>query len=181
MKTYIRYTLLCLFALSSALCGAEVTCKSQNFQSLTTSKKIEFNSPTNTIGTTDFVTYTCSGGAKFGTGTESGNEIAIYLESNNNAQVTTTRIQNLDHIIVTYLPASDVNLPQVAISTNGVDGWIDLTPVKITTTSKEYNVPSVGDYYVRIKRNSANTYIKVLEYCCLDLSGCPNCFLYKPE
>lgn len=180
MKTYLRYTLLCLFALSSALCGAKVTCGEQNLHKMynASPKTLEVKG---SVGKTDFVTYTCSGEAKFWRGTESGNEIAIYLVSNNNAQVTTTRIQNLDHIIVTYLPASDANPPKVAISTNGVDGWIDLTPVTITTTSKEYHMPSVGDYYVRIKRNGADSYIKVLEYCCLDLSGCPNCFLYKPE
>ena len=179
MKTYIRYTLLCLFALSSALCGAEVTCWSQNLHKMYNASprtlKVE-----GSVGTTDSVTYTCSGGAKFSYYGGTPGELAIYLDATS-AQVTTTRIQNLDHIIVTYLPASDANPPKVAISTNGVDGWIDLTPVRISTTSKEYNVPSVGDYYVRIKRNGADRYIKVLEYCCLDLSGCPNCFLYKPE
>lgn len=179
MKTYIRYTLLCLFALSSALCGAEVTCWSQNLHKMYNASprtlKVE-----GSVGTTDSVTYTCSGGAKFSYYGGTPGELAIYLDATS-AQVTTTRIQNLDHIIVTYLPASDANPPKVAISTNGVDGWIDLTPVRISTTSKEYHMPSVGDYYVRIKRNGANTYIKVLEYCCLDLSGCPNCFLYKPE
>ncbi len=132
------------------------------------------------VGTTDFVTYTCSDGARFFYYGSAPSELAIFLESSS-AQVTTTRIQNLDHIIVTYLLGSGTNPPKVAISTNGVDGWIDLTPVRISTTSKEYNVPSVGDYYVRIKRNGADRYIKILEYCCLDLSGCPNCFLYKPE
>ena len=180
MKTYIRYTLLCLFALSSALCGAEVTCWSQILHNMynASPRTLEVKG---SVGTTDSVTYTCSGGARFDYYGGTPGELAIYLVSNNTAQVTTTRIQNLDHIIVTYLLDSGTNPPKVAISTNGVDGWINLSPQPYTSTAKIYAMPSVGDYYVRIKRNGANTYIKVLEYCCLDLSGCPNCFLYKPE
>ena len=180
MKTYLRYTLLCLFALSSALCGAKVTCWSQNLHKMynASPKTLEVKG---SVGTTDSVTYTCSGGAKFSYYGGTPGELAIYLDATS-AQVVTTLIKNLTQIIVTYLLDSGTNPPKVAISTNGVDGWINLSPQPYTPTAKIYAMPSVGDYYVRIKRNgTTNTYIKVLEYCCLDLSGCPNCFLYKPE
>ena len=178
MKTYLRYTLLCLFALSSALCGAKVTCVPQNFQSLSTSKKIKFNSPTNTIGTTDFVTYTCSGDARFSADeTKTDWKVAIFLEQSG-AQVTTTQIQNLDSLWISYVPNANKAIT-VKISTDSVS-WEDVEAVHKINGAKHVKMPRVGDYYVRIIR-SDNVYITQIDFTCLDLSGCPNCFLYKPE
>ena len=184
MKTYIRYTLLCLFALSSALCGAGVTAERQNFQSLSTSKKIKFNSPTNTIGTTDFVTYKCSGGAaKFTQYNRSPNPICIFL-NNSGALVTTSRVENLDSLCIEYYDATvypNVKVDfKVEISTDSIDFTL-LTVVSNTIGLATVKMPQAGDYYVRISMLSKNFYIPAIEYYCLDLSGCPNCFLYKPE
>lgn len=129
----------------------------------------------------DGIVYTCSYGAKFFYYGGKPGELAIYLDADS-AQVETTLIKNLTQIIVTYLPATDANPPKVAISTTGEGGWINLTPTNFLSTAKIYNVPSVGDYYIRIRRNgTTNTYIKAVEYCRLDLSACPNCFIYRPE
>ena len=137
----------------------------------------------NHVGTSveDSMVYTCSGGAKFFYyGGIPGGELAIYLDATS-AQVITTPIQNLSQIVVTYLPANDLYPPIVEVLSATGEEWNVLSPVKISTTSKAYNVPFVGDYYVRIKRNgSNNAYIKIVEYCRIDLSGCPNCFIYKP-
>lgn len=179
MKTYLRYTLLCLFALSSALCRAGVTKIEHNFQSLITGGKISFNTPLNTIGVTDSVTYTCSGGAKFFKDDNTGYTLAIYLDKSG-AQVTTTKIHNLDSLWIQYAPDAYKEMT-VAISTDSAE-WKNVVLDKSQNSIRKAKLTQPGDYYVRIAyKSSHNVYIKRIEYYCLDLSGCPNCFLYKPE
>ena len=189
MKTITRSILLCstalLLTLSPAPCRAEVKCKTHNFHELFNAKPDPRLVVTNTNQTgeveEDEIVYACSGNAKFFYYGGTPGELAIYLDADS-AQVVTTLIKNLTQIIVTYLPATDANPPKVAISTTGEGGWINLTPTNFLSTAKIYNVQSVGDYYIRIKRNgTTNTYIKAVEYCRLDLSACPNCFIYRPE
>lgn len=136
-----------------------------------------------TIGTTDFVTYTCSGGAKFFLDkTKTDNDIAIFFETSNDQQVVTSQIQNLDSIVVRYVSKSTEKRISVAYSTNGVDGWVELTTQQIDgVIAKGVKMPQVGDYYLRFMRFRDDVYIKQIDYFCLDpLSGCPNCFIYKP-
>ena len=178
----ISFTVL-LFILSPAPCRAEVKCKTHNFNEMYNAKpdpKLVLTDSYH-LGTVEEegITYTCSGtNAKFWL---YSSEIVIFLESSE-AQVVTTQIKDLTQIIVTYLPATDYYPPQVEISTTGEGGWINLSPTNYTPTAKIYNMPSVGDYYIRIKRKgTTSTYIKAVEYCRLALPACPNCFIYKPE
>ncbi|MBO7456293.1 MAG: hypothetical protein J6T71_00535, partial [Paludibacteraceae bacterium] len=61
MKTYVRYTIICLFTLSSALCGAESRTVSQDFDDMFRANPRTLQvTNSNHTGTTDFVTYTCS-------------------------------------------------------------------------------------------------------------------------
>ena len=155
-----------------------------NFHTLATTSGMKLNPPLNTIGVTDFVTYTCSSGAKFWYGTETGNEIAIFLVEESESQVVTTLIQNLDSMVIYYSSSSTQKRLSVAISPNGLDSWgddLELKPIK-GSEARSVKLPSAGDYCVRIMKNVDKAYIKVIEYYFLDpLSGCPNCFIYRPE
>ena len=181
MKVVVRNILVCFLILSPAPCRA-VSPVTHNFHTLATTSGMTLNPPSNTIGVTDFVTYTCSSGAKFWYGAETGNEVAVFLVSDT-AQVVTTLIQNLDSMVIYYSTSTDKKRLSVAISPNGLDSWVDLELKTIKgSEAKSVKLPSAGDYCVRIKRNSDNMYIKQIDYYCVDpLSGCPNCFIYRPE
>lgn len=182
MKKSVFYITLCLFTLSSAYCRAERRTVEQNFQALT-GNGIEYKS-SNTIGETDFVTYTCSGGAKFNAdAVKTDSKIAIFLESAG-SQVTTTKIENLDSLRIKYYyssmpdPYRDIT---VSISTDGSE-WNEIPVVHQTNGLKTVKMPRAGDYYVRIAfKSSYKVYIFQIDYIYIDLSECPNCFLYKPE
>lgn len=177
----ISFTVL-LFTLSPAPCRAESPV-THNFHTLATTSGMTLNPPSNTIGVTDFVTYTCSSGAKFWNDkVKTDYKIAIFLEESE-SQVVTTLIQNLDSMVIYYSSSSTQKRLSVAISPNGLDSWVDLEVNQIKgSEAKSVKLPSAGDYCVCIKRNSDNMYIKQIDYYCVDpLSGCPNCFIYRPE
>lgn len=179
----ISFTVL-LFILSPAPCRAENDPVEHNFNKMVNEDKpatLAFSN-SNETGITTFVTYTCSSGAKFWYGTETGNDIAIFLVSSE-SQVVTTLIQNLDSMVIYYSSSSTQKRLSVAISPNGLDSWVDLEVNQIKgSEAKSVKLPSAGDYCVRIRKNVDNMYIKEIEYHFLDsLSGCPNCFIYRPE
>lgn len=180
MKTYVRYTIICLFTLSSALCGAESrTVPGQDFAALVKEKQMTLNPPANTIGVTDFVTYTCSGGAEFTADENTSYKIAILLNASGE-QVQTTQITNLDSLRISYAPAVSNKDMTVSISTDG-SVWQEVAIQHKASGLKTVKMPRVGDYYVRIARKgSDNVYIIQIDYIYIDLSGCPNCFIYKP-
>ena len=183
MKTYLRYTLLCLFALSSALCGAEKSTIRHNFDDMYKSspKKLEVTNYSQTgRAVEDGIVYTCSDGAVFSSDiSKSGGKVAVFLEASGH-KVTTTQIQNLDSIWIQYAPDAYKKMT-VQISTDSVS-WTDVVLDDSKNSIRKAKLQSVGSYYVRIVyKSSHNVYIKRIEYYCLDLSGCPNCFLYKPE
>jgi len=178
----ISFTVL-LFILSPAPCRAEDPVR-HNFHTLANYGGMTLNNPFNTIGVTDFVTYTCSGtNTKFWYGAETGNEVAVFLVSDD-SQVVTTLIQNLDSMVIYYSSSSTQKRLSVAISPNGLDSWgddLELKPIK-GSEARSVKLPSAGDYCVRIMKNVDKAYIKQIDYYFLDpLSGCPNCFIYKPE
>ena len=174
----IRYiSVLCLLLLSSVYCRAEIEAIAHNFQELS-GGNITFNTPSNTVGTTtDGIVYTCSSGAAFSASTNSGNQIAIFLEASG-AQVVTTQIANLDSVRIYYAPTATKSMT-VSVSRDG-SAWNDLVITQPTYGIKAAKIPSPNDYYVRIKRSSDNVYIKEIRFYYIDLSGCPSCFLYKP-
>ena len=149
----------------------------QNFDDMYRIYKTLVTTNSDKIGTTDFVTYTCSGDAKFSMdGTKTDWNVAIFLDKSG-AQVTTTQIQNLDSLWICYAPVANKAIT-VKISTDSVS-WEEVEAVHKINGAKHVKMPRVGDYYVRIIR-SDDVYIKQIDYICIDLSGCPNCFLYKP-
>lgn len=180
MKKSVFYITLCLFTLSSAYCMAERRTVIQNFKTLTDSRGIVYKT-SNTIGETDFVTYTCSGGAKFYyDATKTSNIFAIFLESAG-SQVTTTKIENLDSIRIVYMPADAKKDMVVEISTDSIT-WTEKETALVFAGLRTVKMPRANDYYVRIRRKGSNdVYIREMQYIYIDLSECPNCFLYKPE
>ena len=140
---------------------------------------LSVNTPTNTIGTIGDFEYTCGGGAEFWKTGDSGNQLAIFLNGTGK-QVETTAIQNLDSICIHYYPDAAKDM-SVAISSDNGSSYSDVT-VKIERKGvNTVKLPTVGDYCVRIKYKSSNSvYIWKIEYFYIDLSDCPNCFIYKP-
>ena len=180
MKALIRYLLVCFITLSPALCRAGVTAERQNFDDMYNNGLTlnEVGDSPYTIGTTDFVTYTCSGGARFFKDSNSDLKLAIYLDKSG-AQVTTTKIHNLDSLWIQYAPDAYKEMT-VKISTDSVE-WKNVVLDKSQNSIRKAKLTQPGDYYVRIAyKSSDKVYIKRIEYYYIDLSGCPNCFIYKP-
>ena len=136
----------------------------------------------NYTGTTDFCTYTCSGGAEFFLDDKkTGGLMAVFLENNASHFVTTTQIHNLDSLVVQFRPAlSAATTLSVSISEDSVT-WTPVTAVYHVPGARKVKIPAAGDYYVRFAWGGYNVYITYIEYYYFNLSGCPNCFLYRPE
>lgn len=180
----ISFTVL-LFTLSPAPCRAVSPTYSHNFNEMWGSTpQILVLSNSNKTGTVarDKITYTCSGGASFFLDElKTNNELAIFLLKSLTTQfVTTTNIQNLDSIWFRYAPQEYVKMT-VQISEDSVR-WTDVVLDETKNGIRKGKLSRAGDYYVRIAYLNKNVYIKHIEYYCVDpLSGCPNCFIYKPE
>lgn len=164
--------------LSSALCGADTRVITHNFQGLFSASPKELvvtnENHTGTIG--DFV-YTCSNGAEFKKESPTASQLAVYLDKSN-AQVTTTQITNLDSLHFQFAPTSYLDF-YVDISTDGIS-WTNVPVLQKLAGVNAVKLPSAGDYYVRIRRAATDVYIKQIKYIYIDLSDCPNCFIYKP-
>ena len=176
MKLRTRFWILGLLVISSAFCWAETRSFTHYFNELYPAALSVTNSNhTGTIG--DFV-YTCGGGAEFWKTSDSGNQLAIFLNGTGK-QVETTAIQNLDSICIHYYPDAAKDM-KVAISSDGGSSYSDV-PVENARGVTKVKLPTVGDYCVRMKyKSSYNVYIWKIEYFYIDLSGCPNCFIYTP-
>lgn len=174
MKLSTRYIILCLFTLSSAFGRAESV--EHDFDAM-----FEAVPPTLVMsnelqtGTTDFCTYTCSGGAYF---SYYSSVWSVCLDKSGR-QVTTTQIHNLDSIRLMYLPADIKKTLTVKISQDSVS-WTDVTVKDDVAGVKTVKMPTPGDYYVRFIRKN-DVYLKLVKYIYFDLSDCPNCFLYRSE
>lgn len=118
----------------------------------------------NKTGTTDLVTYTCSGGsAKFyADASKSSSQIAIFMEGSGAQVVTSPVIDALDSIRISYLPA-EYKTVLVSISTDG-SSWTDVDVINTASGVKNVKLPNSGPYQVRIKRDDANFYIREIEY-----------------
>lgn len=186
MKTHIRYILICLFSLSPIISGAETRTIRHDFDAMfwASPKKLEIESPFQ-IGTSteDGIVYTCSGEAQFLTDSKkTDNKIAIFIE-NSGDKVEISQIANLDSLRINYAPAKSPKTTldvTVSISTDG-DVWKPIPTKHVNNGLRTVKMPRAGDYYVRIAYSSDKVYIKQIDYIYVDLSGCPNCFLYKPE
>ena len=168
-----------VLALFPSLLRAETIYTPQNFQTMTSQKKLKFNSPTNTIGTTDFVTYSCSGtNAKFA---QYGGVITIQLPTNGST-VTTTKINELTEFVVSFTSNSPAerNL-KVRVSKDSIN-WsnpLSTTDSIVYTTGSFHVTLPRNNYYIRIY-NTTGTYPSYLTSIDYTQDHC-NCFIYRPE
>ena len=180
MKLSIRYIMFCLFTLSSALCRAENVSVEHDFNAMYNAVPRQLSvTNSNHTGTTDFCTYTCSGGAEFLSNiTKTGGLLAIFLETNSYHFVTTSKIQNIDSLRIEYRPDEAKKRMTISISEDSIS-WTNMTVKDGVGGVKTIKMPRAGDYFVRFTRKD-DVYITKIKYIYVDLSGCPNCFLYKP-
>lgn len=155
--------LLATIALSVGIAYAGGVVVRQNFQSMTSAGDLTFSN-SNKTGTTDFVTYNCSGGkAKFAyyTGV-TPNVLGIYLQ-NSGAIVTTDVINDLDSLRISYLPSEEKTI-KVYISTDNGSSWVEQTVHDELDGLKSVQFPSVGNYMLKIARDNSDFYIDQITY-----------------
>lgn len=178
MKHKLIGLLVCLFCLTT-LTHAEIVTTTHEFHVMSGDKgQIQF-SEEYTVATTPLLTYTCTGGAKFGTNNNSYDKIAIFF-GKNGATVTTTVIDNLKKVYINYYLGTLTNAENdivVELSSDGTN-WQTAT-VKHITNEMSVELPSSGDYALRVQANSSKTfYIHTILY---ETEQCA-CFPYiKPE
>ncbi len=183
MKPHIRYILICLFSLSPIISGAETGTIPHDFNKMYYEDKTLNVINSNKTGITDLVTYTCTGSKAeifldlFNL--DGRKKIAINLEEYGN-YVTTTAVSNLQRLEISCNSQKENTNIKVLISTDGIN-WRD--PDNIDYGSVITATFAAGDYYVKILNNASGNKVSILkiDYIYIDLSGCPNCFLYKPE
>lgn len=130
----------------------------------------------NTVATTDMLTYACSNGAKFWYSNEhTFGQIAIFMEESN-AAVTTTVIEKLKRVNIFYYPTTakyDESHIAVSISADG-SNWQPATAEYIGGMVR-IDLPETGDYALKIQSaSSSKFYIHTMEY---TTEKC-NCFRY---
>ena len=132
-------------------------------------------------GTTDLLTYSCTNRAEFGyepISAAGSREVAILFPSKG-AMMTTTAVDSLARVIITYYYVKSKNPSiELRLSRDSIH-WTDpLTPdVGSSPGYAEYNfVP--GRYYVRL--TSSNSYAAYIVQMSYSFGWC-NCFLYIPE
>lgn len=155
--------LLTTLTLSVGIAYAGGVVTSQNFQTMVGAGTLTFSN-SNKTGTTDFVTYTCSGGkAKFAICTDvSPNVLGIYMQ-NSGAIVTTTTIENLDSLSISYLPSEEKKM-KVYTSVDDGSSWTEQTVVDVTNGMKYVKLPSPGNYMLKITRENSDYYIDQINY-----------------
>lgn len=172
-----------LIVLGSAYSRAEDSICSQSINEMYVAKTLKTDSPYK-VGVTDFVTYTITGGtnARFWM---QDSYICICLPGNNDL-VTTSKITNLKRVWFTYSPSADylydvfpaTPTMQILVSKDSTE-WTNLSSLATHTKgSAEVELPSTGDYYLRIKNTGSSKpiYIRVMNY---TTQHC-NCFRYQP-
>lgn len=191
MKTITRSILLCstalLLTLSPAPCRA-VSLVEHNFDEMwrSTPQRLavtNFNQ-TGTVEEDDITyTYTCSGKKAIFSldffNAEGKQKIAINLEDKGN-YVTTSIINNLQQVEINCTSQKAKSNVKVYIST---DGLIWDEPDNIEYGSLITATFPAGDYHVIILNDASANRVSIyqIDYYCLDLSACPNCFIYRPE
>lgn len=153
--------IVCLILLSPALSRAEEYV--HNFQSMTSASEIAYSN-SNKTGTTDLVTYTCSGGSAVfsADNSKSGGKIAVFMEGSGAQVVTSPVIDELDSLRISYLPDLSRTV-QVSISTDG-SSWTDVEVLSPVSGVKQVKLPAKGPYQVRIKRYDKDFYITEIKY-----------------
>jgi hypothetical protein len=128
----------------------------------------------NTVATTDMLTYACSNAKFWYSNEQTFGQIAIFMEKSN-ATVTTTVIEKLKRVNIYYYPSANYDKSHIGVSISA-DGsnWQPATAEYIGGMVR-IDLPETGDYALKIQRaSSSNFYIHTMEY---TTEKC-NCFRY---
>ena len=168
-----RSQIILLLLLGAVTCDAAETKTMHNFNAMTTATPADIvYTNSNKIGTTDFVTYTCSGGtAKF---YSYSSRICVCM-TGSGAILTTTAINDLDSIRISYLPTEAKSIKIFISTDNSV--WQEMTVFSPVNGTKTVKFPVKGDYYLKIQRDNADFYIQQIEY----IQQSCNCLRVKIE
>ena len=149
--------LLTLFALSVGIAYAGGNTTHQNFDEMYKAGTLVVNTTTAT-GTTNFVTYTYSGGTKcrfYADGSITDGKIALQMYDSG-AKVVTTQVEALDSLTVHYY-APAARLIKVSVSVDSVS-WSAQAAVQEVPGMKTYKMPSAGNYFLMIERLASNDF-----------------------
>ena len=149
---------MCLFVLSAATISAEAEVITHDFNAMNGTTLQLTNS--NLTGTTDLLTYTCSGSAIFTLDHMNPigkKKICIYMP-NSSSVFTTTAVEGLMQIHLSPYPPSKCENIKVYVSTDGTN-WGDA----ISGDAIEYqnnggiwaNVPR-GTYYIKVTNTTSD-------------------------
>ena len=153
--------LLAAFVLSAGmLCAETVVQNIHNLYNNGNGPLVVTNS--NKTGTTDFVTYICSGGTvQFSSSSASNYKVSIFL-TGSGAKVETTPITGLDSLTIYYLPSENKTINVKTKEGNGE--WTSQTVVPLMNGVKAIKMPHVGDYALQILRGADVVYITQIDY-----------------
>ena len=175
--------MLALLVLSSVSCRAEDSICTQAINTMYKDGTLVTVSPYK-VGTTDLVTYTCYGNAKFGSA--GGGVVALLLPDKNDS-VVTSRITNLKQVKISYTNSSGSTVDylseldrsmQIKVSEDSLV-WTNLTAGATHSSGiATVQIPDPGDYYISVRntKGSKPIYIRTFEY---TTQQC-NCFQYHP-
>lgn len=166
-----RFTLLMTTML---LCAGGMSLRAETvshaFGDMAAKEQIAFTEY-NTVGTTDFVTYTCSN-CDFG-----GSPISIRLLETNDSFVISPALNNLKSIKLGYTSSKSLDHRnfKVCVSEDGIEWGDGLTSTNLTSGSITYSIPA-GYYFIKIQGlKSPGASIWLIEY---EFDDCPSCFTY---
>lgn len=175
--------ILTLVVLSSAVCRAEDSICTQAISTMIGNGTL-VTANSNTVGKTDFVTYTCHGGsdARFWT---IGVGIYALMLPNKNDSVVTSRITNLKQVQLRYTDNKSgtpdylsgiAPTMQIKVSEDSLV-WTNMTATHSAGIATIL-LPDPGDYYISVRNTGSSKpiYIRIFEY---TIQRC-NCFQYHP-
>lgn len=151
----IRRLAFVLLALCPVWVLAEETVTTQNFDAMAKAGTLTFTN-SNKTGTTDFVTYTCSGhnNIKFAYNI-SADTYYLYVDGSSSAIVTTTAIADLKKVAIGYDPGSVTNMTFYYSTDNS--NWVEVTADGASSGGNRiYIMPASGTYYLKLKRGSTS-------------------------
>ena len=171
MKSFtLRLTIVLL------LCAGGMSLRAETirhaFNSMTTSEEITFTD-NNTVGTTDFVTYTCHD-CEFGANLSY--QVSIRLLDTNDNVVISPALNNVRSLTVGYTPVSvNGRNIKVYVSEDGSTWGSALDYADVKSGSIELSIPE-GYYFIKIQNSqSTDIYISTVEY---GFDACSDCHSY---
>ena len=171
MKSFtLRLTIVLLLCAGGMSLRAETI--THKFNAMNSSGEISFNEDY-TIGTTDFVTYTCT---NCSIGANMGDPVAIQFKNSSSYVVISPALNNVKTLTIGYYP-TDVNGRniKVYVSEDGISWSSALDYATVKTGSIELLVPE-GYYFIKIQNfKSTPVNISIIEY---GFDACSDCHSY---